>query len=150
MKDYITTIASVFILMIFVMQFAAGQGTSHRVLQADMAVASFRETVKLQGCITGENMQALRRILAEICGCSPEEIHIEGSTAGSEPAIRGTLISYRITYPLKNIVAMAGMLGIREGDNQVYFNQEGWVVSFYEEPDHNDGSHEPDDNGDSV
>ena len=72
MKDLITAVASLLLLMIFVMQFAVNQGTQHRILQADMAVAVFRDTVKEQGYISRENSAALRGMLAEICGCGEE------------------------------------------------------------------------------
>ena len=150
MKDLITTIASIFLLMIFIMQFAYSQGTSHTLLQADMAVGNFRESVKVQGYISRENKEFLQRQLAEICSCSQEEIYIEGSSSADEPAERGTFIYYKVKYPLLHLIAMAEALGISDGDNSVYFKQEGWVVSSYEEPDYNHGNSESDVQGDSL
>ena len=150
MKDLITAVASLLLLMIFVMQFAVNQGTQHRILQADMAVAVFRDTVKEQGYISRENSAALRGMLAEICGCGEEEIMIERNASREVPQKRGTLLYYQIRYPVKSLIAMAASLGIRDEDNRIYMEQKGWVVSCYEEPDTDNGDCNPDGNESAV
>ena len=144
MKDLITAVASLLLLMIFVMQFAVNQGTQHRILQADMAVSVFRDTVKEQGYISRENSAALRGMLAEICRCGEEEIIIERNASREVPQKRGTLLYYQIRYPVKSLIAMAASLGIRDEDNGIYMEQKGWVVSCYEEPDTDNGDSDAD------
>lgn len=150
MKDLITAVASLLLLMIFVMQFAVNQGTQHRILQADMAVSVFRDTVKEQGYISRENSAALRGMLAEICRCGEEEIIIERNVSREVPQKRGTLLYYQIRYPVKSLIAMAASLGIRDEDNRIYMEQKGWVVSCYEEPDTDNGDCNPDGNESAV
>ncbi len=150
MKDFITTIASVFLLMIFVMQFAAGQVTSHKILQADMVIASFRDNVKEDGYISRENRQKLQSALMDICGCSEGEILIEADSEAAEPQKHAVLHTYRVCYPLKKLIAAAAVLGIGEDENQVYMEQKGWMMSRHEEPDYNHGDTESDDHGDTV
>ena len=150
MKDLITAVASLLLLMIFVMQFAVNQGTQHRILQADMAVSVFRDTVKEQGYISRENSAALRGMLAEICRCGEEEIIIERNVSREVPQKRGTLLYYQIRYPVKSLIAMAASLGIRDEDNRSYMEQKGWVVSCYEEPDTDNGDCNPDGNESAV
>ena len=150
MKDLITAIASIFLLMIFVMQFAAAQGTHHQMLQADMAVASFRDSLKEEGGVSTGNRNALCRSLAEICRCSEDEILVEEIVRTTVPERKGKLIYYRVGYPLKHLIAAATALGITEDENQVYYEQEGWVVSSYEEPYYNDGDSISDVDGGTV
>ena len=150
MKDFITTIASIFLLMIFVMQFAAGQVTSHKILQADMVIASFRDTVKEDGYISSENMEKLRKALMDICGCSEREILIETDSEAENIQKQGICHSYRVSYPLKNLIAAAAALGLEKEENQVYMEQKGWVISRHEEPDNNHGDTESDEHGDTV
>lgn len=144
MKDFITTIASIFILMLFVMQFAAEMGNSNRILQADMAVDSFRKMLKTEGYLSKENEEKTKATLAEICDCNARDVYIDRKQE-KVPAMAGTLIDYEIRCPINSVIAAAGSLGIDEDDNHIYFKQRGWVVSCYEEHDNNAGNSEPDD-----
>ena len=51
MKDFITTIASLLILMMFVMQFAANQASYTRIMSAEYAVRELRLISENQGMI---------------------------------------------------------------------------------------------------
>lgn len=131
MKDLITAVASLMLLLIFVLQFAGSQNIHTRMFRADMAIESFRDTAGLQGYVSEENSSLLSDCLARICGCSSAEITVEtdGST-GPQP--EGTLLYYRVVYPLKDLVAAPEMLGISPEQNQIWEEDEGWVVSrFY-------------------
>lgn len=131
MKNLITAVASLMLLLIFVLQFAGNQNLHTRMFRADMAIENFRDTAGLQGYISNENRSLLSGNLAEICGCSPEEILVEGEDS-VHPLPEGTLLHYRIGYPLKNLIAAAAMLGISAEENRVWMEEEGWVVSrFY-------------------
>ena len=46
MKDMMTTIASVLVLMMFLLQFTANQTSYTRVMGAEYAVRSFRQTAE--------------------------------------------------------------------------------------------------------
>lgn len=150
MKDLITTIASILLLMIFILQFAGNQVLHTRLFQSDMAVESFRDTMKEQGGISEENRQNLIRELADICGCTAEDITVEGHGLQGESAVRGMLLYYRIRFPMQNLIVMGNVLGIGVEENMVWMDQEGWVVNRYEEPDHNNGNSPSDDHGDSL
>lgn len=134
MKDLITAVASLMLLLIFVLQFAGSQNIHTRMFRADMAIESFRDTAGLQGYVSEENSSFLSGCLARICGCSSAEITVEtdGST-GPQP--EGTLLHYRVVYPLKDLVAAPEMLGISPEQNQVWEEEEGWVVSRFYVPE---------------
>lgn len=147
MKDMITTVASLLILMMFILQFSANQVTHTRIFQADMAVESFRDVLKEEGGLSPVNKREIRNTLSEICGCSSEEILVECSQEADAPVPQGMLIQYRIDFPLKNLIAMGGALQIPPEDNMALSKQEGWVMSRYEEPDSDPGNCPSDDDG---
>ena len=149
MKDLITAIASILILMIFVMQFAGNQAVQNRIFQAELAVESFRDALKEDGRMSEENYQTVRQYLAEICGCQEGDILVESSGTGS-PAVRGDSLYYRIQFPLKDLIVMGEFLGIKADENLILFDHKGWVVSCYEEPADNTGNSDTDDNGDGL
>ena len=154
MKDLITAVASLLLIMVFVLQFSAGQVLHHRMFSADMAVESFRDTVKTEGYISEYNKARLKMELSRILGCSAGDISVAGGTgseAMSNSAVtEGGLIYYHIAYPLQNLISAAAFFGIEEDENRVWHKEEGWVVSRVEEPDNNGGDSDIDDNRDSV
>jgi len=147
MKDLITAAASLLLLLVFVIQFSAGHVMNSRLFQADGAVETFRERAGVEGCIGTENAGHLKEELSRVLDCSPEEIQVSGEDL---PVPEGTLVYYRIGYPLQNIVAAGKFLGIQEEENRVWHEEEGWVVSRLEKHDYNGGDSPGDDGGDGL
>ena len=131
MKELITATASLMLLLIFVLQFAESQNVHTKMFQSEMAIESFREPGGEQGYFTEENKELLAETLSDICACGRDEIQIDAENV-TEPQPEGTLLSYRIAYPLKDLVAAPFFLGIAEEENQVLQEQKGWIISrFY-------------------
>ena len=99
MKDLITAMASIFLMTIFVLQFAGNQMTHVRVFQSGLAVESFLDLVKADGSADASDVHSLQQSLAEICGCSPGEISVETDIGGS-------MIPYAVSFPLQNLIVM--------------------------------------------
>ena len=142
MKDLITTIASFFLLTIFILQFAGNQVTHVRIFQSGLAVESFRETVKTDGAAAASNIQRLQQSLAEICGCTPEDVSVCVQNDSE-------IIPYEVSFPLRNLIVMGSVLGIELEENTVWMTEKGWIVSTYEEPDNNTGPDSADEPGDT-
>ena len=149
MKDLITAVASILLLMIFILQFAGNQVTHARMFQSDMVIETFLDTMKAEGGISGSNERLIKERLAEICGCSEGEIRIEGRKVGTALGNKGTLMEYSVSFPLKNLIVLGSVLGIHAEDNTIQIEQKGWTVSQYEEFDNNSGTGSADDHGDS-
>jgi len=147
MKDLITAVASLALLLAFVLQFSAGQVLTNRMLQADLAVETFRDGVKEQGFVSGENAAALENALSRVLGCGREDVLVSGTES---LVAEGGLVHYRIGYPLENIIAAGRFFGIAEEENRAWHEEEGWVVSKFEEPDYNSGDSPADDSGDDL
>ena len=146
MKDLITTVASVLILMIFVLQSAGNQVTHFRVFQSGLAVETFQDVLKEEGQASEASIGRLRQELARLCGCSPEEISVDVQESGGQQTGRRE-ISYEVSFPLENLIVMGGALGIPPEENRAVLTEKGWVAGRNEESDYHDGTDSPDDNG---
>lgn len=122
MKDMITTIASIMILMIFVLQFVTNQITYTKLAGSGSYVKQFEHIAVEAGEVSAENIQNLRRNAAQVLNCLPDEIHIDVKEAESETYV------YDVRVPLKNIIGAAKMLGISEEENRVeyHFKESFW------------------------
>lgn len=112
MKNIITIIACVLILAVFMVQIVANEVTHTKILQAETLINTSIQVAKQDGCFTTENMNNLKAALADKLGCEPTEIEIDLGQTTIHPVVRGNLVEYSITYPVKGVVGAAGFLGI--------------------------------------
>lgn len=101
MKDLITAIGSIMILMVFVMQFCANQVLASRILMADAIIDDISE----QGQYKDK--------LAECFDCDPNDIIMEKNN--------DKLI---IKMPINNVVAAGEFLGISKDANRSIYTRE--------------------------
>ena len=101
MKDLITTVAAITILMVFVMQFSANQVIMGRILAADRIVDKYVSVLESQGYTDEHQKDHLTMKLSETINCRKSEviIRVEGGV-------------YRVRAPLKKPVACSRFLGI--------------------------------------
>ena len=121
MKDFITTIASVLILMMFLMQFTANQAAHTRLMAAEYNIREFRLLSENQGMIKNEDISALRTKLASVMDCSPTEVEIipEGESG------------FEIRMPVYGVVGPARLVGITPENNKRIYNT-GTIVELPE------------------
>ena len=115
MKDFITTIASLLILMMFVMQFAANQASYTRIMSAEYAVRELRLISENQGMISSKSVVKLRRNLADILECGQEEIDVAISGADCDvpnEATQPLSVSLEVKMPVYGVIGPARALGI--------------------------------------
>ncbi len=125
MKDFITSIASIILLMIFVMQFATNQAVYTKLVQTESCVSLFRDSAQQQGEILPADIQNLKKRAAPILDCTPEEIRIDAGE--SKAGESGYNISYDISVPLKNIIGAAKLLGISQEENEAEYHFRGTI-----------------------
>jgi len=114
MKDLITTMAAVTILMIFVMQFASNQIVCSRVALADKTIENFQIT-KADESKQGAAVEELRLRLAECLGCNVSNVVLQDEED-----------KLCIRVPLKGIIACGDFLGIDDEENMVVYRNEVW------------------------
>ena len=115
-------------MSVFLVQIVSFEIVHSKMLYVETAVNSAVETAKQDGCFTSSNISGLRNKIASKVGCAPGDITV---TATASPVYRGQLISYSLTYPLKNVIGAAGILGIAEADNIVMKTIQGTAASEY-------------------
>ncbi len=142
MKDLITSIASLMLLMIFVLQFANNQAIYTEIVGVASSVREFRDAAEEEGEITYEDVSELKQSAAYRLGCSPDEIGFS-----SEKTEAGNA-EYDLAVPLKGIVASAKLLGISDSENEAEYHFRGVVIGKDEEEEDDedkDKSEEPSD-----
>jgi len=125
MKDLITAIASMLIIMLFVMQFTANQITYTKVMAAEYNIREFKILSESEGVIGDGALPGLRNNLAQIMECSPGEIGMRVEKGENK-------CTYEITMPVKGIIGPAHMLGISPEDNRRLHVSRG-IIEFESE-----------------
>lgn len=124
MKQLIVFLAIMPIMLIFVMQFGLEQMNNSRILRLENHVYAAKEIAKQSGYFSDANIIDLKSKIAEEFELSPEEILFEGTIT---PKYRVNqfdereLIFYKVSVPIKKIMAGASLLGISKEENQGYY-----------------------------
>ena len=129
MKDMMTTIASVLVLMMFLLQFTANQTSYTRVMGAEYAVRSFRQTAESAQEISEDAVQDLKTKIAAALRCSAREVTTEPRA---------------VSAPVRGVIGPAAALGIREEDNFFMYQAEGRIGLRDEKSDDHTGIGNPD------
>lgn len=127
MKDFITSIASLMLLMIFVLQFAANQAVYTKLVETESCVSLFRDSAEERGEIASEDISALKQKAASFLDCTPEEIGVKTRSLESGNA------GYDISVPLKNVIGAAKFLGISSAENEAKYHFCGVILTREEE-----------------
>jgi len=132
MKQLIVLMAVLPMMLLFVMQFAYEQQRNDRIGKFQEIVYSSKEQARQDGCFTEENIANLKKESGRVFGVAEDEIVFEGTTV---PKFRVNkfdereLIHYRIGTPVRNMMAGAGLLGISDDQNRMYYVIESWAAS---------------------
>ena len=130
MKDLITTIGSITILMVFVMQFCFNQVTITRFLVGDKILDNYEKQ-------TGVESEPLNwdECKKQLANCfSVEESDIEVKEKYDQMIVK---------IPIRNVIACGDFLGISKERNQAVYCG---VINRYEEPDNDNGDNNSNDN----
>lgn len=114
MKDLITTIAAIAIMLVFVLQFSMNQVIISRTLASDRAVDNYRLRLSEKGGFDDAERLELIENIAHILGCNQSEVIVE---EGED--------SYEVRAPIKNVIACADFLGIAQDENKVDYVASG-------------------------
>ena len=117
MKDLITTIGSIIILMMFLLQFAANQTTYTRIMGAEHEIKEFRLLSGEQGSIRNENILQLKQNLSQVLECNASEISVN-ITDGD----------YVVTMPVYGVIGPWKLLGISQKENVKEHVSKGVIV----------------------
>jgi len=130
-KNIITGVACLLLLSVFMVQFTSNQVTHSKMLYVETQVNTAVEEAKQEGCFTSSIVSSLKSKIAAKTGCSEAEVII---TASNTPVVRGSEISYSVSYPLKGVIGASTLLGINAAQNTVTHTLSGTVISEYVRP----------------
>ena len=119
MKDLITTIGSLIILMMFLMQFTADQTTYTRIMGAQHSIKEFRVLSEEQGSIKDEEIIKLKEKLSRILCCSTSEISVKVAEDSGD---------YSVTMPVYGIIGPARIMGLSENENMKSHTSCGVII----------------------
>ena len=119
MKDLITTIGSLIILMMFLMQFTANQTTYTRIMGAEHSIKEFRVLSEEQGSIKDEEIIKLKEKLSRILCCSTSEISVKVAEDSGD---------YSVTMPVYGIIGPARIMGLSDNENMKSHTSCGVII----------------------
>ena len=129
MKDLITTIGSVTILMVFVMQFCFNQVTITRFLVGDKILDNYERQAGAES-----ELLTWHECKNQLINC----FGVEESDIKVEEEYNQTIVK----IPIRNVIACGEFLGIsKERNKAVYCG----VINRYEKPDNNNGDSDSND-----
>ena len=117
MKDLITTIGSILILMMFLMQFAASQTTYIRIMGAEHEIKEFRLLSGKQGSIKNEDIRQLKQNLSQMLECQVSEISVNVTDG-----------EYSVTMPVYGVIGPWKLMGISKKENVKEHISKGVII----------------------
>jgi uncharacterized protein YkvS len=133
MKTFIVTVAAIILLMVFPMQIVQDIVNSHKIERFDEIVYSACQKARTDGRFTESNISEMKdNILAEFPDVSEDEIIIDVTTSMKYKRFEfdeRETINYKIGVPIKKIISLGKILGIKDEDNRTDYVMEGYVLS---------------------
>ena len=119
MKDLITTIGSLIILMMFLMQFTANQTPYTRIMGAEPSITEFRVLSEEPGSIKDEEKTKLKEKLSRILCCPTSEISVKVAEDSGD---------YSVTMPVYGIIGPARIMGLSDNENMKSHTSCGVII----------------------
>ena len=115
MKDLITTISSIMILTVFVMQFCSNQVLSTKILLADTVIDKVQREVSLNNDepANSDDFEEVKMHLASCFDCTTSDVVIIKNQE-----------KIRFDVPIKNVVPCSEFLGIDQEHNCCTYTRE--------------------------
>lgn len=111
LKDLITSIGSITILMIFILQFASNQALVSKFAFSDVIVEKYADGLGAEN--SEEAQRELKRNLTSVLVCSNAEVRLEAGADGT----------YTVSAPVRDVIACGKLLGISDEDNKVIYKK---------------------------
>lgn len=118
MKNLITAAACLLLLLAFLVQIIENQKIYIKITNLDEEVNNFKEVIKQDGCITGDNEKRMIGEISRILNCNPQKIKIKGD---KKPMQRGELIRYQVEVPIENVIANREFWGIPKDYDKINY-----------------------------
>ncbi len=128
MKNLITAMACIMVLLVIILQFTQSQTIYNRLMAADQAVNCFREMIREEGCVSEKEKVWLQNELGKILHCKADQVQVNGT---GHPLHRGELISYHVKAPVSRVILMPWFWNIDQENNSFDYELNQYAVSTY-------------------
>ena len=133
MKTFIVTISAVVSLMVFPMQNVQDIVNSHKIERFDEIVYSATQKARTDGYFTSSNISQMKgQILEVFPEVTEEELIINVTTTMKYKKFEfdsREAVNYEVGVPIKKIVSLSKILGIKDEDNRTEYIIKGYVLS---------------------
>ena len=133
MKEFLAIIAIIMILLYFPLQNVLDVANHNRINSLHQIVHSASQKARIEGKFTNEIVQEMTsNIKSKFSNISESEIDISvtSNTVYRLPEFdEKNVIKYKISVPIKKLLAMNGFLGVSDEENKTMYTVEGYVLS---------------------
>lgn len=136
MKDLITGLASILLLMVFLLQFVVSQTVYTRIMGTEYVAKQFRIDMEESGEeeIEESRVRRLKEDAALAAGCDAAEV-----------SVQVTDNEYEMSVPIRDIFGAAELLGITPEENQLIHRTKGIVYIKEKQEETEDEKHDNND-----
>ena len=122
-------------LIFFMLQWVSNEQAHFKRSTVINVTAQHAQQARQEGYFTPEIIESMKKEIAEKLKVDESDVIVVESDTTTTPKFRTETfneyeqIHYKVQIPIKNVVAMAGLFGINEADNQYMFTVSGQVSS---------------------
>lgn len=132
MKQFIVLMAVLPILLVFMVQIGYDQRSTAAVDRVQSIVYGAKEQAKQDGYFSADNIKKVKQDIARAVGVTEAEVEFE---TDSEIKYRyadteeGRLIYYKVSVPIKDVMAGADFFGISDSENSYVYVIDSYTAS---------------------
>ncbi|MCQ2551192.1 MAG: hypothetical protein MJ146_03260 [Clostridia bacterium] len=128
MKNLITAIASLVLIMTMLMQMTLNERNYTRMIAIDQLVNNFKEVAREEGLVSSANKSNLISEISGATGIGEKDITVSGT---SSRVNRGGKISYKVSVKMDKIYTAPAFFGISKEKNEGRYVVENSTTSEY-------------------
>lgn len=132
MKDFLVMLALIPILLYFPAQFTADEINDKKIVAYNNIISKHAQVARAEGCFTADNINSLKQELSNALYIDVSEIRFEGTTTQkyrTDAFDNRQMLSYKVSVPVKRIIAMPKLWGMTDGNNKVDYSVSGEVAT---------------------
>ena len=129
MKQLIVLMATLPIMIIFIMQMGLDQKNAQTLTAIQSCTYAAKEQAKQAGCFTQEISEDLRHNISKLTDIKEDNIKIEADRDVKYRYSDDKLIHYKVKVKIDNVMAANNFFGIGDKENSYEFKIESYTAS---------------------
>ena len=128
MKNLITAVACIMLLLSLLLQFSYNQLFFNRIMILERKADTIKNVVKQKGCLPEEEVSNIQKDMSLILECSREDIRIRGDET---PVSKGNVITYEIEVPIGKLIVSPFFIKDSDENKIKKYQCTRYVISEY-------------------